>query len=166
MKKNVLVPTDFSVESLNTVKSILQNRPETTRYHIVLLHGLRMSDSITELLFYSKARLLESLTERSFKEACGILKNKYTSGIAALYTDLFSGQNQAAFDAYLEANDIEAVYVPARYRLQPTSPKSIDLLPFINKCPVPVEKIEWNMEAVLPEKGSLAEIFYNGATAS
>ncbi|SFC81244.1 hypothetical protein SAMN05421747_1305 [Parapedobacter composti] len=166
MKKNVLIPTDFTIESLNVVKFLLQNRPNDCRYNIILLHGAQAPDTITELLFFSKSKMLASLSNRSFEEACGVIKNKYASGIASMRTDLFSGYTQAAFNNYLLANRIEEIYIPNSYHLHAKNPKSIDLLPFITKCKQPVNKIEWKTEALLPEKGSLAEIFYNGVVAN
>ncbi len=166
MKKNVLIPTDFTIESLNVVKSVLNNRPDGCRYNIVLLHGIRMSDSITDLLFFSKAKVLESLNSRSFEEACDVIKNKYASAVASIRTDIYTGNTRAAFNDYLIANRIDEVYIPGRYDLQLNSKKSIDILPYIKGCKRPVYEIEWNMEVMLPEKGKLAEIFYNEVTAS
>ncbi|MBK1438578.1 hypothetical protein JHJ32_01135 [Parapedobacter sp. ISTM3] len=165
MEKNVLIPTDFTIESLNVVKSVLNDRPYECRYNIILLHGVQMSDSITDLLFYSKAKMLESLSNRHFDEACGVIRNKYASGINSMRVDLFNGSSQAAFDGYLLGNRIDEIYVPGRYRLRTSNKKSVNVLPYIRKCGKPVISVDWNMEVVLPEKGSLAEIFYNEATA-
>ncbi|SEK38672.1 hypothetical protein [Parapedobacter koreensis] len=166
MEKYLLIPTDFTIESLNVVKSVLNDRPYDCKYHIVLLHGVQLSDSITDLLFYSKAKALETLSSRAFDEACGVIKNKYASGIASMRVDLFNGATQAAFDGYLSGNRIDEIYIPGRYRLRKRSGKSVDILSYIRKCRKPVKLIDWNMGVILPEKGSLAEIFYNEATAS
>lgn len=166
MKKNVLIPTDFSIESLNVVKSLLSNETDGCRYNIVLLHGIRLTDSITELLFFSRSQLLESLSSSSFKEACYVIRNKYASRINAMRTDVFTGTTQAAFNDYLLANNIDEVYIPGRYKLELKDKKSFDILPYIKNCNRVVNEIEWNMKVMLPEKGKVAEVFYNEVTAS
>lgn len=166
MKKKLLIPTDFTIESLNVVKSVLNERSYEWCYHIILLHGVRLSDSITDMLFYSKAKMRESMSSHSFEEACGVIKNKYASGIASMVVDFFTGTTQAAFDSYILANRIDEIYMPRRYELRRRNKQSIDILPYIHKCGKPVRAVEWNMEVVLPEKGKLAEVFYNEVTAS
>lgn len=161
-KKKLLIPTDFTIESLNVVKFVLNNRLGDCQYHVVLLHGIKMADSITELLFFSKAKELTTLSNLDFEEACNVIKNKYASIVANLHSDLFVGDTQKSFNHYLQANQIDEIFIPKQYKLRSSSRKSVDLLPFIHHCTKPVYQVEWNREAMMPEKGKLAEIFYNG----
>lgn len=161
MKKNVLVPTDFTIESLNVVKSLLNQQHDGCVYNIVLVHGVRVSDSIADLLFFSKAKLIDSLSSRSFEDACRVIKNKYESSVHAIWSDVFTGNTQTAFATYLRANKIDEIYVPSAYRLVLKDKRSVDMLPFIKNCERSVMQIEWNREVVMPEKGQLAEVFYN-----
>ena len=74
--KTVLIPTDFSIESLNTVKGALK-QCEGENTNLILVYGVYLSDSITDLLFFSKPKYLSTLQSEKFTQACEILKNKY-----------------------------------------------------------------------------------------
>jgi hypothetical protein len=52
MPKRILIPIDFSVESLNTLKRALDGLGDT-HVEVILMYAEYLSDSITELLFYS-----------------------------------------------------------------------------------------------------------------
>lgn len=165
MKKTILFPTDFTIESLNLVKSVLSRLNESCKYDIILLHGLHASDSITDLLFFSKSRVIGSLTSPEFEDACGIIKNKFSSHINSMRKDIFNGVTQASFDNYAEANKIEAAFVPAKYS-PVLGKKSFDIIPFIKRSSVQINEVEWNVSATMPEKGKLAEVFFNGGLTS
>jgi len=161
-KKNLLIPTDFTIESLNVVKFVLNNRLDDRRFRVVLLHGVKMADAITDLLFFSKAKEFAALSNSDFEEACNVIKNKYASALAGLHTDLLVGDAQLLFDRYLRVHEIDEIFVPQHYKLRLPNRKSIDLMPFIRRCTKPVHQVEWDREIIMPEKGRLAEIFYNG----
>jgi hypothetical protein len=161
MEKTVLVPTDFSIASLNIVKSYLNEQDRNTRINIVLLHGMHQSDSITNLLFFSKSKVLESLTNPAFEEACRVLKNKYASQIRIMRKDIFTGFTQAAFNQFAEANRIDEVCLPILYNPQFKNRNSFDLLPFIKASRLNITTIGSAIEVPMPEKGNVAELFTN-----
>ena len=161
MEKTVLVPTDFSIASLNIVKSYLNEQDRNTRINIVLLHGMHQSDSITNLLFFSKSKVLESLTNPAFEEACRVLKNKYASQIRIMRKDIFTGFTQAAFNQFAEANHIDEVCLPILYNPQFKNRNSFDLLPFIKASKLNITTIGSAIEVPMPEKGNVAELFAN-----
>ncbi len=161
MEKTVLIPTDFSIASLNIVKNYLNQQPADVRLNIILLHGLHQTDSITSLLFYSKSRMLEELTGKDFNEACHVLKNKYASQIRTMRKDVFSGFTQAAFNQYAEANRIDEVCIPILYNPKFKSKNSFDLLPYIKASKLRIETIGSEVDIPMPEKGNVAELFFN-----
>lgn len=166
MEKTVLVPTDFSIASLNIVKSYLSAQQANVKINIILLHGLQQTDSITSLLFYSKSRLIEELTNIEFDESCRVLKNKFASQIRTMRKDIFTGFTQAAFNQYAEANRIDEVCVPILYNPVFKSRHSFDLLPYIKASKLPVETIGSETELPMPEKGKVAELFFNRVSVS
>lgn len=159
MGKNILVPIDFSIESLNTLKKMMQE--STGTFNIILLHGAYMSTSITELLFYSKDKLIKELSNDEFNEAIHILKNKYDSNIESIRIDIFSGYNRAAFNNYVEANAIDEVVVATNFQYKFNNKKSFDWLPMAYKANVKIHELQIHQEMIMPEKGQLAEIFYD-----
>lgn len=166
MKKTILIPTDFSIESLHVVKSVLSKSHGEEVYDIILLHGVRMTDSITELLFFSSASLIDSLSNHQFNEACMVIKNKFSSQINSMRKDIFSGTTQSAFNNYIEANKVSKAYIPTNYELQLTSKKSFDILPYIKKSGLVIDQIDWKIETRIPEKGKLAALFANNMSTN
>jgi hypothetical protein len=159
MRKTVLIPTDFSIESLTVLKNYLIEAESYVSYDIILLHGTHLNDSISDLLFFSKGKILNELTNEAFEEACKILKNKFASKINSLRKDLFTGYNQSAFNSYVEANRVEVACVPANYEWKWSNKKSFNLMPYITKSEVSVEEIGWKRLPNIPEKAKLAELF-------
>ncbi len=159
MRKNILIPTDFTVESLHVVKSFLQQAKADSRYNIILLFGVHLNDSITDLLFFSKSRMIDNLSDENFNDACDIIKNKYASQLNVIRKDIFTGGGQAAFDHYLEANRIDEAYIPGNYSLSLKKKGSFDTIPFIKASHLNIKEINWKKSEALPEKGKLAEVF-------
>ncbi|MDI9256042.1 MULTISPECIES: hypothetical protein [Flavobacterium] len=160
MRKTILIPTDFTVKSLNVLKTILVNSQNTDTFNILLVHGISLNDSIRDLLFYSKSEQIESLTNPEFQEACEVIKNKFGQQIASLRIDLFSGYNLAAFENYLEGNKVDAIFTCERKSLL-INKNSFDLSQFIDKCSVKVTRINSGLNTSIPEKGKIAEVFIN-----
>lgn len=143
MKKTILIPTDFSVGSLNVLKSFLsENNDGSTRYNVILLYGYYLSSSITDLLFMSKTQIIQSLVTDEFEEACDIIKNKFGGLIASVRIDLFTGFTQAAFENYIEANRIEEICISTQSGAKKNSRNSLDLTRFIKKSTVTITEIQ------------------------
>lgn len=165
MRKTILIPTDFTVNSLNTLKTVLTNNSSDTRLDIILLHGLTLSDSIRELLFFSKMKQIDSLTNNEFEEAYEVLCNKFDSQINSFKIDLFSGYNQTAFNSYLKANKVDTIFIANR-KQKLSHRKSFDLSPFIRKSNVEVITLNTNAETPQQEKGKITEVFLNQVSIS
>ncbi len=158
MRKTVLIPTDFTVQSLNILKSVLSSNASNVKLDIILLHGLSLSDSIRDLLFSSKYQQIESLTTPEFEEACEVIKNKFDSQISSLRVDLFTGYNVAAFNNYLEGNRVVDIYVSDKKPVF-TNKKSFDLSRFIEKSSANVITVDAFPTISFPENGKVAEVF-------
>jgi len=163
MKKTVLIPTDYTIESLNVLKALLEREAGSHTYDIILLQGIHLSDSISELLFFSRNKVTESLTNQEFESACDVIRNKYASQIHSIRKDIYTGFTQAAFNNYAEANNISEAYIPSSYTLLQNK-KSFDLLPYIRKSKLEITEVSWNADVKMPEKGKLAELFFNNIT--
>ncbi|WPP50519.1 hypothetical protein [Catalinimonas niigatensis] len=166
MKKTILVPTDFSIESLHVVKSLLSRAHEEELFNIILLSGVHLSDSITELLFFSRTSLIQSMSNRHFDEACMVIKNKFSSQINSMCKDIFTGATQSAFNNYVEANKIDKAYISTNYKLQMPSKKSFDILPYIKKSALLIDQVDWKVETRVTERGKLSAIFANSISSN
>lgn len=155
--RTILIPTDFTIESLHTVKGALKHH-EGEPVNLILVYGAYLSDSITDLLFFSKPKYLAALQSEKFTEACEILKNKYDSHIHSLTVDLFSGYNHRAFENFLAGNGVDELFIPRSYQLK-KGKDGFALLPYFRKSSLPLTEVEWRETAQVPEKNHLAELF-------
>jgi hypothetical protein len=162
MKKTILLQTDFTIESLNVLKTALAQSNHDDNFDIILLHGVHLSDSIRDLLFFSKQKIINQLVSEEFEQACFVIKNKYASKINSIRKDIFTGFTQSAFNSYTDANQIDAIYLPANFQWNINKQKSFDLIPFMNKSKLPIQQIGWQTATNIPEKGKVAELFFNG----
>ncbi|WP_247233156.1 hypothetical protein [Telluribacter sp. SYSU D00476] len=158
MAKTILIPTDFTIESLNVVKGALRQLEEE-EVNLILVYSAHLSDCITDLLFFSKKKYLDDLQNAKFKEACEILQNKYASQINAFNFDLFTGGTQGTFQNFLLGNKIDTIFIPKTYRLKSSDKWGFDLLPYCKKSGRQCVEISWKETRNVPEKDKVAELF-------
>lgn len=158
MTKTILIPTDFSIESLRLLRAAAQT-VETGNIQVVFLHCVYQQNSIISLLFSSKESLVDSLMNEDFKNACRIIRNKYSTAIHSIRTEIFTGTTHAAFRNFLDGNGIDEVLIPKNYTLQQTSKSSFDPMSYIRGCNLPTIEVSWRQTESIPEKNQLAELF-------
>lgn len=160
MKNTIIIPTDFTVQSLNVLKTVLTQNHNKEVYDIILLHSLSVSDSIRDLLFSSKHQQINALMNPEFAEAYEVIRNKFNSQISSLRIDLFTGYNLAAFKNYVEANKVEKIFIANQFP-ENCSSESRNLYRFIQKCGKEILLVATGNNNAIPEKGKIAEVFVN-----
>ncbi len=162
MNKTILIATDFSLESLETLKKVLHEKHsqnDENSYHILLLSGYDMGDSIRDLLFTTKSHVFEKIRSQEFCDAYSIIQNKYPKLIRKISCDIFTGNFQRTFNQYIEVLNIEETYYPSS-SLNQLKKGQFNIIPYIKKCKhLRAEVIETKSPQMVPEKGRLAEIF-------
>lgn len=144
--KTILIPTDFTADSLSILKNALHNEKDE-KVNIILGYGKRLSWSISDLLSYSTKSILKELEDDEFTEAKEIILNKYGSKINSLRIELFHGFNQNAFNNYIEGNQVDYSIVPDSDNVMDSKYKNgFDIVPFIKKSALPVETVEYKKE--------------------
>ena len=156
--KTILIPTDFTVSSLNLVRDLLE-RLDNEEIHIILAHGVMLSSSISDLLFFSKEKLLAELNNNEFESAIHILYNKYQSKINRIQLDLVYSANTNYLNNYLEANNISKIYLPNTTSFNSSHKRSINLITALRKTMVPFEDLEWKETPNL-EKNTITDLFF------
>ncbi len=165
MAKTILIPTDFSVKLLKLVCQAMDNNQDEP-VNLVLFHRIDLTNSITDLLFYSKEKILRPLETREFKDSCKIILSKYESSINSFRIELFTGFNGNAFRNFLDGNRIDEVYRPVNYKMKLKDPRSLDILPLLEKCPVPTVDVTINSyeHRATREIEQLADLFFQSVT--
>lgn len=157
MSKRILIPTDFSVESLNTLRKALDSLGDT-EVVVILMHSEYLSDSITELLFYDPEVKRRAMITPAFQEAINILKNKYDSIFTDMRIECFHGYGVSAFKNFVEGQKIDIIFIPKSYTLQP--PKNgFDPIPIIKRSKLTSYEMDWPKSNDISDVQHLASLF-------
>ena len=157
MEKKILIPIDFRIESLNTLKLALKERRKE-KSTIILMYSEYVSDSIAELLFHDPSKKIKSLTSSDFNDALDIIINTHESSLHNIKIELFNGLNARAFLNYYEAHGVDLVYLPKEYRMKPHK-NGFDPIPLIKKSKVEYREVAWLSEPTSSNKDELNQIF-------
>jgi hypothetical protein len=157
MLKKILIPIDFKIESLNTLKYCLEER-KLEKSSVILMYSAYSGDSITEILFYNPGKIVEALVSANFNDAINIIKNTYESSFDSFKIELFHGLNTKAFLNFYDAHGIDIVYLPKDYCLKPYE-NGFDPIPLIKKSKVEFKEVVWTRENDLADKDDLNKLF-------
>ena len=157
MVKKILIPTDFKIESLNTLKYSLEERKQE-KSSVILMYSAYNSDSITDLLFYNPTKIVEALVNSNFNDAINIIKNTYETSIHSFKIELFHGLNLNAFLNFYESHGIDLVYLPKDYCLKPYK-NGFDPIPLIKKSKVQYSEVAWTSDQGTSNKDELNQLF-------
>lgn len=159
MKRTILIPTDFSIESLIPVKqaALLATYSDVS---IVLMFCDLLPNSVADLLFYKPAKVIEQYSNKDFEEACSIIQNKHASKISILRIEIFHGTSDAAFENFLAGNRIDEIIFPKNYVLREHR-NGFDPLPYIRRSYLPCREVEWKVQNP-HETASLSTLFMEG----
>lgn len=141
MVRTIMIPMDFSVASLNTLKLALDLYP-FEQIKVVLIYSEYTDDSITEILFYNPKKIIDSRITPQFREALEIIKNRYEDRILNITIELFQAYDKRFLANFLDANKIDGIFIPKSYRLK-TTKKSFDPVPLLRKNTLPVIELDW-----------------------
>lgn len=145
----IILPTDFSVKSLELVRKVLNDASAPEPLSIVLLHGTYLSNSITDLLFFSKSKTINKLKTDEFNEACNLLKNKYPDKINSLHVDLIISDQKAYFNSFVKKLQITKIFIPNEGFLDFSKVNGFNTLTLLKNCGVSCSEIIFEPEANL-----------------
>jgi hypothetical protein len=157
MIKKILIPIDFRIESLNTLKYALEERKHE-QSRIILMYSEYSSDSITDLLFYHPAKTIRELASSHFNDAIDIITNTYESSLQSYKIELFHGLNRNAFLNFYKAHEIGLVYLPKEYKLKPHK-NGFDPISLIKKSKVEYREVAWASDQYTTSTDELNQLF-------
>jgi len=114
MIKRLLMPTNFTVSSLNAVISYLSKGTDT-KIELVLLHGHASSESMTEMLAFDKDDYLDECYSEDFLTACQIIKTRFEDQVEEIYSDIICSKNDRYIRNYLKGHKIAKVILPSEF---------------------------------------------------
>ncbi|MDC6354589.1 MULTISPECIES: universal stress protein [Robiginitalea] len=131
--RNVLIPTDFTPESLQLMEYALLNYPGEP-IHVVLVHGFRSPDSKWGLIQFSTRSEVRKLRSEDFENALNRICRTHGKSIGSVQTLLFTGRNTHAFKNAIEPLEITDAVVPENGTLNCRNRRSFDPTRYIRKC--------------------------------
>lgn len=141
--RNVLIPTDFTVHSLDLIVAAAE-KFEGEELNITLLHALAMPDSIVDLVLFSRNNDRYKLITKEFESACTIIKNRYASMIRQINVRFMHGSTRAVFRNFVEASKADVLIHPIDYSFKQASDNSIDLSKLLKHAQCEICEVELN----------------------
>lgn len=136
---NILVPTDFTAESLQLAENALRSG-NYEKCNVVLFHAFQPPVSPLDMLGTKHKDPSSELMTESFRQACKQLKDNYGNKVNKIIVRCMTGCTRAMFRNFVEANDIDLIYCPEEFYLKPAHLRSVDPQFLFKKCGVPVVK--------------------------
>jgi hypothetical protein len=141
MIATILVPIDFRVASLNTLKFALEMTGERP-VRAVLLHASHLSDSISDLLFYSPARIIREKMTDGFRDGLQVIKNHYADWLVEVEIVACHSENVSVVRQFLATHRVDCIFVPRPGCLDLDS-DCFDPIPVLKRSGIPCEELEW-----------------------
>ena len=134
--KTIIIPSDFSIESIQVAETIVRNAKEEVR--ILFIHMFHVADDIQDLLFSNYRKKEYEFVSDEFRHECDMLKNVYTGRLKSITVEFFYGSKLAVFKNFLDYNNADFIAYSKRYGMPKLGKSSIDALPVIQKCGLPL----------------------------
>jgi hypothetical protein len=138
--KHVLIPTDFTVDSLNAVHAAISIY-EDEQLVITLFHLLAMPNDISDLLYKSRRRRHEEMVTEEYNEALQVLQNRNSSRFKSIRIKFGFGNTVAYLQNLLEGEKVDRVLLCPDIKLIPPSARSIDMIPLLNRTGITIDNI-------------------------
>jgi hypothetical protein len=143
MGATILIPTDFNVSSLEPLKALLQFQDEDS-IHVLLVHGIYQSNSISDLLFFDQSDLKIELAGKKFLSKLHDLEKELKSKVASIQITFFSGFTQSSFEQFTETYKVDRIVIPYEIPFDWSHKKSMDILPFLHKSKIRKQLVAWD----------------------
>lgn len=132
MMKNVLIPTDLTVESLQLVEYAVLNFPQT-KLNVLLVVGCNLPDTRWGVTHFNPKEYVRTHLSAEFIAAKRRLLLEHGNSIENISFELFLGINLFAFQNFIEQLGVEDAVVPQGVFLHYPNGKWFDTTKFIRK---------------------------------
>lgn len=136
---NVLIPTDFTENSLKLAAQALESL-NVSPVNIILFHAFAQPQTEFELLSPARPRPFANLVTEDLRQACKQFKDKNNQKVQKIYFRFLEGETTPLFRNFIDANEIDLIFCPDTYVPVKVNKQSIDPRPLFKKAGVPVIK--------------------------
>lgn len=157
--RKILIPTDFTVQSLQLVEFAFINYPNT-KLDIILIAGFKLLDTRWAIFHFSEREQIRKQLSEEFFEAKRLIVREHKEAIDNITIQLFSGVNSFAFQNFLEQLHVDDAIIPKANSLYCPSGKWFDTTMFIKKNVKNVIEVPVELTEEVPQrKYSLISLF-------
>lgn len=153
--RTILIPTDFSSTPLLLLKHAALSSHE--KLDVIFLYSTFVSDSITDLLFYSSQKILQDAIPQEFREGCSIMQNKYPEKIINIRYEIFHGNSAESFRVLAELNKVDCVFVALDQSLK-LKRNEFNPIKLILRSGVQTEEVTMQAGTRIAEKDLIAQL--------
>ncbi len=140
--RNILLPTDLTVQSLQPVHDIVKNiKSKLLTIHVV--HLISLPTSISDLLFIKQNKPYNAVPKK-FTEAFQLLRNKYSSSVENIVFDFVYCSSSRYFNNFIEGNNIDSVYMLSDHNYRQPLEQSENISYYLKRCKAPLHKVSLN----------------------
>jgi hypothetical protein len=131
--KHVVLPTDFSIRSLQSVHNVMRHYRPEEKIRISLLHLLCPPGAIGDLLFRLRRTDDRYPIPQEFKEACEMMTNHYGGRLSFMTPVIRYGCTTAFLENLVEGMQADAVFIQTGYKEEAPFKDSIAILPLLKR---------------------------------
>ena len=110
----ILIPSDFTVDSLHFVRQSIEESMADS-IDIILVYGNKSSTSASELLGIGLEDQLGTLQSESFLKACSGIYQRYKNRKLSIFADILGTDNSHYLQHYLKGQSVNEVIIPRDY---------------------------------------------------
>ena len=137
--RNVLIPTDFSVASLDLADKTAQTL-EGESLNIILFHAFEIPFFVSDVFDIRDKLPYADLVTEAFRNACKRVKLQHPKTIRSIVIRHQYGNTAAVFRNFADANDIDLIVCPDFYVFRSVHPGSVNPVPLFQKGGIPLIK--------------------------
>jgi len=134
--KTILLPSDFSMESIHVAEMVVRESKEDVR--LVFTHLFHVADDIQDLLFSNYREKEYELVSNEFWNECKILKDLYSKKLLSIKVAFYYGNKLASFKNFLDYHQADCIAYSEAYGIPKLKKSSIEALPVLKKCGLPL----------------------------
>lgn len=137
--RNVLIPTDFSVASLELAEKTAQSL-EGESLNIILFHAFEIPFFVADVFDIRDKLPYADLVTEHFRNACKRVKLQHSKTIRSIVIRHLYGNTTAVFRNFVDANDIDLIVCPDFFVFRAVHTGSVNPVPLFQKGGIPLMK--------------------------
>lgn len=135
--KNVLIPSDFSLASIDLAARAVPAL-EDGKINIIFFHAFSVPTDIHDLFDNRAAKLMQECVSDSFRQSCRRLSQQFPGKIRNVFIRFMQGDSRRVFEHFCDANEIDLIVYPYGHIFTPVHERSIDPVNLFRKTDIPM----------------------------